>query len=316
MSRSGTRIFLVTGGLGFIGKNFVQRCLDDGHYVTNIDMVNYAADRRANEVFQDYERYRHIHHDIADLPYLAECDVVMNFAAESHVDNSIADSRRFCHTNFMGTQRLLELVRSKAAPDRPRFVQVSTDEVYGENTHGAHTENDPLRPSNPYAATKAAADMLVLGWARTYGIEYNIIRMSNNYGPHQYPEKLIPKSSARMLRDKPALLHGDGSYCRSWLHVEDAVEAISLVVAKGQSNTVYNIGGNIELRNIEVVRKIAAILNISEEHAYQFVADRVGQDVRYGMDCSRIAALGWTPTRRFDDELGKIVNSFDFQRFI
>jgi len=316
MTKHGARIFLVTGGLGFIGKTFVQRCLDDGHYVTNVDIVNYAADRRANDAFHAYPRYRHIRHDIADLPYLSECDIVVNFAAESHVDNSIADSRAFCRTNFVGAQRLLELVRAKADADRPLFVQISTDEVYGDIADGAHSESDPPRPSNPYAATKAGADMLVLGWARTYGVTYNIVRMSNNYGMHQYPEKLIPKSSARLLRGKPAILHGSGTYYRSWLHVEDAVDAILSVVERGERNTIYNINGQIELQNIEVVRRIAAILGIPENEAYEFAPDRVGQDIRYKMDGTRIRALGWSPKRDFDAELKNIVTSFDFQRFI
>jgi dTDP-glucose 4,6-dehydratase len=311
-----TRLFLVTGGLGFIGKNFVQRCLDEGHYVTNIDVMNYAADRKVAKSFHDYERYRHIEKDVSELPYLAECDCVVNFAAESHVDNSIADSRKFCQTNFLGTQRLLELVRAKAPAERPLFVQISTDEVYGDIISGQHKESDNLLPSNPYSATKAAADMLVFGWARTYGLTYNIIRMSNNYGMHQYPEKLIPKSSARMLRKRPALLHGKGEYFRNWLHVEDSVDAILTVIDRGERNAIYNVSGNAELRNIDVVIKIAKILGVPENLAYEFVADRVGQDVRYSLDCERLHALGWRAQRDFDAELVRIIENIDFQRFI
>ncbi|MGE3468279.1 MAG: dTDP-glucose 4,6-dehydratase, partial [Pyrinomonadaceae bacterium] len=286
------KLFLVTGGLGFIGKNFVRRALEGGHYVTNIDVVNYAADRKANKEFQDFDHYRHLQQDIAALPYLSECDVVVNFAAESHVDNSIADSRQFCHTNFLGTQRLLELVRAKAPLDRPRFVQISTDEVYGDIVDGAHKESDILKPSNPYSATKAAADLLVLGWARTYNIKYNILRMTNNYGMHQYPEKLIPKSSFRLLRGRPALIHGNGTYRRSWLHVEDCIDAISLVIEKGAEDTVYNVNGEQEFQNIDVVRKIANFIGIPEETAITYVPDRVGQDIRYSLDASRIRELG------------------------
>lgn len=311
-----TRVFLVTGGLGFIGKNFVQRLLDAGHYVTNVDIVNYAADRKKALEFNDYERYRHIKSDVSTLPYMSECDVLVNFAAESHVDNSIADSHRFCVSNFLGTQRLLELVRAKMAEDRPHFVHISTDEVYGDIENGAHSEDDILKPSNPYSSTKAAADMLVLGWARTYGIEYNIVRMTNNYGMHQYPEKLIPKSSSRLLRGRPALLQGNGLYYRSWLHVEDSVDAILAIIEKGKPNTIYNVNGTEELQNIEVVKKIASIVGVSDEKAYKFVSDRVGQDVRYSLDGTRVRDLGWQPKRDFDEELKRIVENTDFHRFI
>jgi dTDP-glucose 4,6-dehydratase len=310
------RVFLVTGGLGFIGKYFAQRLLDDGHYVTNVDVVNYAADRKIAKKFNDYERYRHIQHDISELPYMPECDYVVNFAAESHVDNSISSSREFCISNVLGTQRLLELVRAKAPADRPHFVQISTDEVYGDIVNGAHKETDILRPSNPYSSTKAAADQLMHGWGRTYGVKYNILRISNNYGLHQYPEKLIPKSSSRLLRGKRALLAGKGQYYRNWLHVEDTVEAILTVIKKGEINAVYNVNGNKELMNIEVVRKIAAVIGVPEDKAYEFVDDRIGQDVRYSLDSSRLHALGWAPCRDFDVELAKIIEATDYHRFV
>jgi len=174
------RLFLVTGGLGFIGKHFVARCLELGNYVINVDVCNHAADAIAKKEFEQHPNYRFIQGDIATLPSLMECDALVNFAAESHVDESIADSAQFCHTNILGVQRLLELVRKKASHDRPLFIQISTDEVYGDILNGRHKETDPLNPSNPYAATKAAADMLVLGWHRTYKVEYNIVRLTNN----------------------------------------------------------------------------------------------------------------------------------------
>ncbi len=313
---SQTKIFTVTGGAGFIGKHFVKRLLDDGHYVTNIDVMNYAADRKVAQEFLDYEKYRHVEEDISNLRHLQECDYLVNFAAESHVDNSIASSREFCFSNFIGTHRLLELTRAKGPDDRPHFLQISTDEVYGDIKEGTHSEDDILKPSNPYSATKAAADMLVHGWARTYGIRYNIIRMTNNYGKHQYPEKLIPKSAGRMLRGKPALLQGNGTYYRNWLHAEDSVDAILTVIDKGEANRIYNVCGNAELQNIEVVRKIAAIIGIDESKAYKFVADRVGQDVRYSLDSSALHALGWVPRRNFDEELRKIIEAVDFHRFV
>jgi dTDP-glucose 4,6-dehydratase len=310
------KLILVTGGLGFIGKHFVKRCLELGHFITNVDVVNYAADRFANEEFKAHVNYRHIKEDIANLGHLPESDFLVNFAAESHVDNSIADSRQFCHSNIDGVQRLLELTRAKANPEGPRFVQISTDEVYGDIEGGRHTASDPLRPSNPYSATKAAADMLVLGWARTYGLRYNIVRMTNNYGANQYPEKLIPKSAWRMRRGLPALLHGDGSYLRSWLHVEDSASAILTIMERGAQNTIYNVHGDMELPNVEVLRKLARILGIPEDKAFIAVPNRVGQDIRYSLDDGPLRALGWQPVREFDTELRKIALGDDFQRFL
>jgi len=310
------KLVLVTGGLGFIGKHFVKRCLDLGAFVTNVDIVNYAADRFANEEFKAHSNYRHLEADVASLSHLPECDCLVNFAAESHVDNSIADSRKFCHSNIIGVQQLLELTRAKTASGAPHFIQISTDEVYGDIAEGRHTELDPLRPSNPYSATKAAADMLVIGWARTYGLRYNIVRMTNNYGLNQYPEKLIPKSALRMRRGLPALMQGDGSYLRCWLHVEDSVEAILTIINKGELNTIYNVRSDCELPNIEVLRKLAAVLGVPEKDAYIGIPNRVGQDIRYSLDDSRLRVLGWKPERNFDEELGKIAMGDDFRRFL
>ncbi len=309
------RVLIVTGGLGFIGKHFVRRCLELGNYVTNIDVVNYAADRVAMRELAGFKSYRFVQQDIAKLDHIPEAEFVVNFAAESHVDNSIVDNRQFCQTNIMGTQQLLELTRSRTSA-APRFVQIITDEVYGDTLDGTHRETDPLRPSNPYSSTKAAADMLVLGWARTYGLEYNVIRMSNNYGPHQYPEKLIPRSIWRMSRGLDAIMHGDGSYVRSWLHVEDTVDAILTVLNKGEANTIYNVNGDTELPNIEVLKRIARIFGLPPEQAVRSVKNRVGQDVRYSMDGSRIRSLGWKPTRDFDEALRAIATSVDPERFL
>jgi dTDP-glucose 4,6-dehydratase len=306
----------VTGGLGFIGKHFVKRCLDAGHFVTNVDVVNYAADRIANEEFLGHVNYRHIREDIGSLSHLPENDYLVNFAAESHVDNSIADSRQFCQSNILGVQRLLELVRAKSPREAPVFVQISTDEVYGDIASGRHSADDPPCPSNPYSATKAAADMLVLGWARTYGIGYNIVRMTNNYGPNQYHEKLIPKSALRMRRGLPALMHGDGSYMRSWLHVEDSVSAILTIMERGERNTIYNVHGDVELPNVEVLRRLARIFGIPENEAFIQVPNRVGQDIRYSLDDAPVRALGWEPVRNFDAELAKIAREDDFKRFL
>tara|TARA_B100001971_G_C18219206_1_gene555964 strand:+ start:518 stop:1576 length:1059 start_codon:yes stop_codon:yes gene_type:complete len=310
------RIFLVTGGLGFIGKHFVQRLLDDGHFVINVDHINYASDREINSVFSDYKNYHFIQEDIAKLSYLPECDIIVNFAAESHVDNSIASAAQFCHSNFLGVQHLLDLVRRKTSHERPIFVQMSTDEVYGDITEGLHNETDMLIPSNPYSATKASADLLIQSYARTHGIKYKIIRPTNNYGSHQYPEKLIPKSTLRMKRGIPAIMHGDGTYIRSWLHVEDTVEGVLTIIEKGTENSIYNMSGDLDLQNIEVIMKIATILGVKKEDAYTAVENRAGQDVRYSLDDSKLRNLGWKPIRDFDTELQKIVKSQNYERFL
>lgn len=310
------RIFVITGGLGFIGKYFVKKCLELGDYVINIDVVNYAADRVIMREFAKQPNYQHIKEDLAQLTHLPECDYIVNFAAESHVDESISDNSKFCRSNVMGVQRLLELIRKKMEVDQPRLIQISTDEVYGEIADGRHNENHILKPSNPYAATKAAADLFILGWFRTYNVKYNIIRLSNNYGSHQYPEKLIPKSCSRMMRNLPALMHGDGSYIRSWLHAGDAAEAILTVIEKGELNQIYNVCGDVEVPNIEILRKLAELIGIPEDKAFINCTNRVGQDIRYSLDDSKIRALGWKPKRDFDKELKKIVQDFDFERFL
>jgi dTDP-glucose 4,6-dehydratase len=309
-------IIVVTGGLGFIGKHFVRSALEAGCFVKNIDKINYAADSVAKAEFENHKKYRFLHCDISDLDFLPECDFLVNFAAESHVDNAITNSRNHCKSNFLGVQNCLELVRRKQTSEQPLFVQMSTDEVYGDITSGRHSETDMLVPSNPYSATKAGADMLIKSWGRTYGVKWNIIRATNNYGQHQYPEKLIPKSSWRMTRGLPAVLHGDGSYVRSWLHVEDTVDAIWTIIEKGERNTIYNAGADVELKNIDVVRRIAQVLEIPEEKAWTRIEDRSGQDVRYALDDRRLRSLGWAPKRNFDTELKGIVQSFDAARFI
>ena len=306
---------VVTGGLGFIGKHFVRRCLDMGCFVKNIDKVSYAADLKAKAEFESYANYRLFNIDVAKVEFLPECDLLVNFAAESHVDNAITSNRRFVETNVLGTQNLLELVRQKHVNERPLFIQISTDEVYGDIREGKHSEADRLVPSNPYSATKAAADMLVVSWGRTYELPWIIARPTNNYGEHQYPEKLIPKSAWRMKRGLPATMHGDGSYIRSWLHAEDTVDALLTIVDKGERNGIYNIGSNIELRNIDVLRQIAKCVGVPEAKAWVAAMDRAGQDIRYSLDDSRLKALGWTARRHFHEELPKIVSSLDGTRF-
>lgn len=308
-------VVIVTGGLGFIGKHFVRRCLEMGCFVKNFDKVSYAADLKAKAEFEAHPNYRLFPEDIAKLEFLPESDLIANFAAESHVDNAITSNRRFVETNVLGTQNLLELVRQKHVNERPLFVHISTDEVYGDISEGWHSEGDMLIPSNPYSATKAAADMLVVSWGRTYQLPWCIVRPTNNYGEHQYPEKLIPKSTWRMKRGLAATMHGDGSYIRSWLHADDTVDALLAIVDKGERNTIYNVGSNIECKNIEVLRAIAKELSIPEANAWVATVDRSGQDVRYGLDDRKTRALGWAPRRKFFDELPKIIRSIDVARF-
>ncbi|WP_319797362.1 GDP-mannose 4,6-dehydratase [Nitrobacter sp.] len=309
-------IIVVTGGLGFIGKHFIRYCLEKGHFVKNIDRISYAADRVVNAEFSKSSNYRFYEADICTLDFLPECDIFVNFAAESHVDNAITNARKFCETNFLGVQNCLELVRLKHEREQPIFIQISTDEVYGDIREGSHKEEDQLIPSNPYAATKAAADMLVKSWGRTYGVRWNIIRPTNNYGVHQYPEKLIPKSAWRMKRGLPAAMHGDGSYIRSWLHVEDAVRGIATVIDKGKRNQIYNIGSTEERRNIDVIRRIAQIAGIEERSAFVSASDRSGQDIRYSLDDTKVRALGWFQQKKFDEEIIQIVEQLDNSRFV
>jgi dTDP-glucose 4,6-dehydratase len=310
-----SEVFIVTGGLGFIGKHFVRRLLDEGRVVKNIDKVSYAADHVVMAEFKEYRNYRFQEADICTLDFLPQCDVIVNFAAESHVDNAITNAHKFCMTNFLGVQNLLELTRAKQAPERPLFVQISTDEVYGDIAEGSHSESAMLVPSNPYSATKAAADMLVNSWGRTYDVPWNIVRPANNYGLHQYPEKLIPKSAWRMKRGTPAIMHGDGTYLRSWLHADDAAEAILTVIEKGERNAIYNAGSDTERRNIDVLQAIATILKVPRDKAWIGVEDRSGQDIRYCLDDARLRALGWRPRRNFDEELEKIIDDLDVSRF-
>lgn len=298
---------VVTGGAGFIGKHFVRRMLEEGHDVINIDKLTYASDKKSYASFYDRANYGFIHGDITTLETLPECDIVVNFAAESHVDHSIRSSRHFTMTNALGVQNLLDLVRAYPKDLQPLFVQISTDEVYGDNVEGLHDEAAPLHPSNPYAASKAGADQILHAYARTYGLSHLIVRLNNNYGLRQYPEKLIPRSVNRLITGRNAELHGDGSYFRNWLHVEDAVTAIRLIIAKSQSNEVYNVSGDTELSNQDVVRRITEIMGLDFDEHCEFVANRPGQDVRYGVSDAKIRKMGWHPEIDFNDGLAEVI---------
>lgn len=312
------KVVAVTGCLGFIGSHFTRACLQRGWKVWGVDKKTYAARTELLEEFGQSPSFRYLDADIARMDHLYDVDYVVNFAAETHVDNSIMDSQRFTMSNILGVENLLELIRGKRNYEMPLLVQISTDEVYGDVMNGNHKETDPLRPSNPYSASKAAADMLVLGWHRTHKVPYLIVRPTNNYGIYQYPEKLIPKAIKYLSLGKKIPLHGDGSYVRNWLHVEDTISAILHLIEHGERNRIYNVSGNYEAPNREVITKVLTAYfgtPVPLEDHVQFNYDRMGQDVRYSLDDSAIRALGWKNTKSFDIEV-KAVVEFYKNRFV
>ncbi len=299
---------LVTGGSGFIGCNFLRLMVPErpGTEWVNLDALTYAGRPENTEDFAGAENYRFIHGGIED-GMLVEAlfsesegfDAVVNFAAESHVDRSIAGPRVFVETNVLGTQNLLEAARRHGVE---RFVQVSTDEVYGTLGPGdpPFTERSPLEPNSPYSASKASADLLCRAYNETYGMNVTTTRCSNNYGPYQYPEKLIPSFIRQALAGEPVPLYGDGMNVRDWLHVEDHCRAVALVMDKGEPGEVYNVGGSNERTNLEITRLILDHLDRSEG-LISYVTDRLGHDRRYAIDSTRIQeALGWSPGHDFE----------------
>lgn len=311
-------IIAITGCLGFIGREVARQCLMRGYWVYGIDAITYAADETAIANLQElggrYGNFKFIAADIADLEHLPDIDVVINLAAETHVDNSILDPSRFLHSNVVGVQNLLELVRSKRNYQMPRFIQISTDEVYGDTPIGsASVETDKLDPSSPYSASKASADLLILSYARTFGIKYNIIRPSNCYGPHQYPEKLIPKVVRHLKFDKPIPIHNDGSQVRTWIHVTDAASAILTVLDKGTINEIYNIGGETS-SVIDVARQLVTCHPIGRikpfEEFCQFDYKRAGIDLHYRVNDFKLRTLGWSPSKELANELPVLYNHF------
>ncbi len=304
---------LVTGGAGFIGANYVRLLLDrGGDRVVNLDALTYAGNLENLAGYEDHADYRFVRGDIRDRELidriLAEdkIEAIVNFAAESHVDRSIDGPREFLDTNIMGTQTLLEAARQAGVE---RYLQVSTDEVYGSlGPEGSFTETSPLQPNSPYAASKAAADMVCRSYFHTYGLPVLITRCSNNYGPYQFPEKLIPLMIANALEDKPLPVYGDGLYVRDWLYVGDHCEAVDQVLRRGRPGAVYNIGGNNEMENIRIVRLLLEILG-KDDSLISFVTDRLGHDRRYAIDASFIRdELGWEPRYAFADGIRATVD--------
>ena len=306
------RTVLVTGGCGFIASNFIRYFLAERPdvAVVNFDKLTYAGHPSNLEDVAGNPHYRFVQGDICDRSSVlgaksGDVEAVFHFAAESHVDRSIQDSGPFVRTNVVGTQVLLDAARERRLA---RFIQVSTDEVYGSlGASGAFTEETPLAPNSPYAASKAAADLLVLSYAHTFGLPALITRCSNNYGPHQFPEKLIPFFVTRLLRDEPVPVYGDGLNVRDWIHVRDHCAALVQVWEAGRPGEVYNVGGRCEKTNLELTQALLATLG-KPASLICYVKDRPGHDRRYAIDCSKIERdLGWRPLVPFEEGLRQTV---------
>jgi len=324
---------LVTGGSGFIGSNLVRLLLRErpDARVVNLDLLTYAGNPENLRDVEDDPRYRFVHGDVCDgdlvRELVAEADAVLHLAAESHVDRSIADDAPFVRTNVVGTQVLLA---AAVATELERFLHVSTDEVYGElawrdpaeegtaaalarfhggeeDAPGFFTEESPIAPRSPYSATKAASDHLVLAYHATHGLDVVVSRCSNNYGPYQYPEKMIPLMITHAMDGKEMPVYGDGLHVRDWIHVEDHCRGLLAALERGEAGRVYNFGGEAERKNLDVARRVVELVGADPE-LLTLVEDRPGHDRRYAMDISRARAeLGWEPERTFDEGLGETV---------
>jgi dTDP-glucose 4,6-dehydratase len=303
------RRLLVTGGAGFIGSNFARRVLarHEDAEVTVLDKLTYAGNLANLDDLTADPRFRFVRGDIADAaavdPLAAEVDAIVNFAAESHVDRSIEAPDAFIRTDVYGTFVLLEAARRHG---HQRYLQVSTDEVYGHVPSGSSTEADALHPRSPYSASKAAGDMLVLAYHATYGVPGTITRASNNFGPFQHPEKVIPLFVTNAIDGEPLPLYGDGLQVRDWLYVDDHCGAIELVLSDGAAGEIYNVGGGNELTNLELTRRILGLLD-RPMSLVRSVEDRAGHDRRYSVDCTKLTALGWMPAHSFADALAATV---------
>jgi dTDP-glucose 4,6-dehydratase len=301
---------LVTGGAGFIGSNFVRHALEshpDWH-VTTLDKLTYAGRLENLQGVLDGPRHTFVHGDVADAavaaPLVHEANIVVHFAAETHVDRSILNAGEFITTDVFGTFVLLEAARQ--APALRRFVQISTDEVYGSVPEGASREGDEIRPRNPYSASKAGADRLAYSYWATYGVPVIVTRASNNYGPNQFPEKVVPLFITNAIDDIPVPLYGDGLNERDWLHVLDHCRALDLLIDIGESGEVYNVGGGHPVANAVVTRRILELLG-KPESLIRHVQDRPGHDRRYSLDTSKLQGLGWAPQVDFTQGLADTV---------
>jgi dTDP-glucose 4,6-dehydratase len=302
---------LITGGAGFIGSNFVRYMLDkyEDYEIVNLDSLTYCGNLENLREIEDNPNYTFCKGDITDKDLVfkitSNADYIVNFAAESHVDRSIEDPEIFIKSNVLGTQVLLDAAKEYGIK---KYLQVSTDEVYGSlGKTGYFREDTPLAPNSPYSASKASADLMVRAYNKTFDLPVNITRCSNNYGPYQFPEKLIPLMISNALENKPLPVYGDGLNIRDWLHVYDHCSAIDLVLHRGKIGEIYNIGGNNEKKNIEIVKLILQNLNKSES-LINFVKDRLGHDRRYAIDSSKIQnELGWTPKYTFETGIAETI---------
>jgi dTDP-glucose 4,6-dehydratase len=313
-NNSSKKIVYVTGCLGFIGYHITQRCLQEEYHVIGVDKETYASTHLDElQSLELYPNFKYIKSDINDLNFLYECDYIINTAAETHVDNSIVSSDVFLRSNVNGVHHLLNLIKDKHRFKMPVLLHFSTDEVYGDIVRGSHTEEDLLKPSNPYSATKAAADMLILAWARTYKVPYIIVRPTNNYGIGQYTEKFIPKSCKYLSLNRKIPLHERGLPKRTWLHVEDTADAVMHIMKSGSVNQIYNISGNHEEQNIKIARKIIQHFHGNDVDYEKYLDTdlvRPGQDVRYAINDQKLKKIGWEPTRSFNKELINIVEFY------
>jgi dTDP-glucose 4,6-dehydratase len=320
-----TKSVYVTGCFGFIGSYVTRACLEKGWHVYGVDKMTYASFKDAYKEFAQHPNFEWEVNDINDLDFLYECDYIINTAAETHVGNSLVKSDDFLKSNVNGVHHLLELIRNYRAEgkDKPILLHFSTDEVYGDITEGEHIETDLLKPSNPYSATKAAADQLITAWGRTYGLPYVIVRPTNNYGIGQYIEKLVPKSIKYLSLGKKIPLHNDGTPIRNWLHARDTAEAIITIIEAGVKNEIYNICGGYEQSNLDTVSKIIKLcypdtvlendFPLYDQDISQYLdlsLSRPGQDVRYALNDDKLRALGWEPKAVFDKELPNIVEYY------
>jgi dTDP-glucose 4,6-dehydratase len=302
---------LVTGGAGFIGSNFVHLLLDETDYdITTLDALTYAGSMDNLEGSLDNDRHEFVEGDIRDREIvselMADADVVVNFAAESHVDRSIDGAEPFVTTNVQGTQVLLDAALDA---DIGRFIQISTDEVYGEIEEGTFSEDDRLNPRNPYSATKAGADLLARSYQTTHDLPVIVTRSSNNFGPRQHSEKLIPKFLTNASEGKSLPVYGDGTNVREWIYVEDNCRALLTVLEEGEVGEVYNVGSGLEKQNIEVTKAIIEAVGASED-LIEFVEDRAGHDQRYALDTTKLEALGWEPQWSFEEGLDATVDYY------
>jgi len=309
------KVVYITGCLGFIGSYVTRTCLEKGWYVKGIDKITYAANKDLLNEFKQFPNFSFVHCDINDLKFLYDCDYIINTAAETHVGNSITSSTEFVKSNIDGVHNILELIKNHRGENvkKPTLIHFSTDEVYGDIEEGVHTENDLLKPSNPYSATKAAADMLVMAWGRTHKVPYVIVRPTNNYGAGQYVEKLIPKTCKYLKLGKKIPLHNNGTPIRNWLHAQDTANAIITIIESGVENEIFNICGGFEQSNLDTIKKLLILSNINLEDIDKYIdwsCIRPGQDVRYALDDSKLRTLGWESKKQFDKELKNIVEYY------